>query len=140
MSYISERVAYLDGLAEGLKLKDDDHGKVLAGIIDVLHEIASDLEERDEVQEDVLDSLDELYDSIDDINEYMEAMDEDLTHVEEELFGELDDEDDCCCDDCCDEDCYEVECPHCGETVCFKEAPEGKTFPCPSCSKEIPLE
>ena len=34
MSFISEKVAYLGGLADGLKLKDEGTDKVLRGIID----------------------------------------------------------------------------------------------------------
>ena len=125
---VTEKVAFLKGMMEGMEFQTDSkEGKLIKLMAEIL--------------EDLAQGVTECQDDIDDINEYMEAMDEDLTHVEEELFGEFDDEDDeCCCDECEDEDCYEIECPHCGETVCFKEAPEGKTFPCPSCSKEIPLD
>ncbi len=130
---VTEKVAYLKGLMEGLDFKaDSKEGKIIQMMADILSDLA------DEVMAG--------QDDIDDINEYLEAMDEDLTHVEEEIFGDLlDDEDeDCCCDceDCedCEEDCYEVTCPHCEKVICFEEIPESKVFPCPACGKEIPLD
>lgn len=36
MSFISEKVVYLDGLADGLSLKDEGTDKVLRGIIETL--------------------------------------------------------------------------------------------------------
>ena len=43
---ISEKVAYLEGLAEGLALDTETkEGKLLAAIVDVLGEIAEELEE-----------------------------------------------------------------------------------------------
>ena len=131
MSYISERVAYLDGLAEGLKLKDDDQGKVIAGIIDVLHEIASDLEERDEVQEDVLDALDELYDSVDDIYEFLDEEDEECDSCPRAEWEED--------DDYYEDDGIDVVCPYCHETVVFDEDEflQEDVLVCPNCGKII---
>lgn len=128
---VTEKVAYLKGLMEGLEFDaDTKEGKIIKVMADILEDIALNIEE--------------VEDDIDDINEYLEAVDEDLTNVEEEIFGDLlDDEDMCCCDDCDDceeEDCYEVDCPHCGETICFEEEPGEGSFPCPSCEKEIPLD
>ncbi len=128
---VAEKVAYLQGLMEGQKIdKDTDQGKILHLMAQILGELAEEVTE--------------CQDDIDDINEYLEAVDEDLTTVEEELFGEdfcdCDcEDDDCCCDGCEDDECYEVVCPHCGNAVCFEEEPEGESFPCPSCTKEIPL-
>ena len=129
---VSEKVAYLKGLMEGLDFQaDTKEGKIIKLMADILEDMA----------EEILT----LQDDVDDINEYMEAVDEDLTNVEEELFGEFED-DDCDCDcDCCDcdcdeEECYEVVCPSCENTVCFEEIPENKVFPCPACGKDIPLD
>jgi len=126
---VTEKVAYLKGLMEGLDFQADTKE---AKIIKMMAEILSDLAEE----------VVSLQDDVDDINEYLEAVDEDLTNVEEEIFGDVCDEDDECCCGCdeCDDDCYEVTCPHCGETVCFEEEPEKDSFPCPSCQKDIPLD
>lgn len=131
---VSEKVAFLKGLMEGMELDaDKKEVKVIKLMADVLEDLAGEVTE---VEDDIAD-----------INEYMEAMDEDLTNVEEEIFGdECDDCDcdcDCDCDDCdCDDcdDCYHVDCPSCGKEICFEEVPEGETFTCPSCGKEIPLD
>lgn len=127
---VTEKVAFLKGMMEGLDFKaDSKEGKIIQLMADILSDLA----------EEVVATQDE----IDDINEYLEAVDEDLTNVEEEIFGDVfDDDDECCCGDCdeCEEDCYEVTCPNCGNVVCFEEIPEDKVFPCPSCNKEIPLD
>ena len=52
MSYISEKVAYLDGLADGLAIDDEKQGKLLRGIIDALGAIAEELEEQNEAYDD----------------------------------------------------------------------------------------
>ena len=118
MSYITEKVAYLDGLADGLKLKDEGTDKVLRGIIETLGAIAEELEEQDESIDDLSDCIDGIYDELDDIEDV------------DEYDGELDD------------DFIEVTCPHCGETVYFDEdmidSEDGLI--CPNCSKVIDFD
>lgn len=95
MKNIKERIAYLQGLAQGLDMDESSkEGKVLAGIIDVLGEMA--------------DQLDDIEVAQTDLEEYVESIDEDLYDLEGEFFG--DDPDD---------DMVEVECPKCREIVCF---------------------
>jgi len=125
---VTEKVAYLKGLMEGLDFQaDTKEGKIIQMMADILEDLALEITD--------------LQDDVDDINEYLEAVDEDLTNVEEELFGEdfcdCDDDDCCCCEDCDEEDCYEVTCPHCGNVICFEEEPEQESFLCPACQKEI---
>ena len=77
---ISEKVAYLKGLAEGLALDTESkEGKLIAAIIDVL----------DDMSEALLDLEDELCD----VEEGLDAVSDDLSEVEECLF-ELDDDED----------------------------------------------
>ena len=58
---VSEKVAYLRGLMEGLDIDDDKkEGKMFAAIIDALDEIASDLSDIDEDLEDLTDYVEEL--------------------------------------------------------------------------------
>ena len=77
---ITEKVAYLKGLAEGMELDTEKkEGKLLAAIIDVLDDIALELADMKNDQE-------ELYDGLD-------AVSDDLEDVEDVVFGE-DDEDD----------------------------------------------
>ncbi len=120
MSYISEKVAYLDGLADGMEIEKDPNGKLLKGIIDALGAIAEELEEQSETLDDLSDCIDEVYDEIDSIEEC------------------LDDEDDLFDDD----DFVELECPGCGETIYFDEDMldgEGGMI-CPNCNESIELE
>lgn len=105
MHEIRERVAYLQGLAEGLHLDDTTkEGRVILSIIDVLDEMALQMA-------DVVDAQNELA-------EYVEDVDDDLTsleemHVadeeEEEHLSLLDDGDEICCE--------VIACPECGEPV-----------------------
>ena len=130
MAYLAEQVAYLKGLAEGLKIDDKkDEGKLLIKIIDVLEEMAATVEELDEEALDTSDRLDDIEDCLDDICE------------------DLYDDDDCDCD--CDCDCdydddldfYEVECPSCNEKVYFDEdMMNDETLICPNCSEKIEIE
>lgn len=73
MQDLRSRVAYLQGLAEGLDIDvDSAHGRVLAGVIDVLGDIAEEIEELTEFQGDLA--------------EYVEDMDDDLSSVEDEVY------------------------------------------------------
>ena len=77
---ISEKVAYLKGLAEGLALDTDTkEGKLLTAIIDVL----------DDMAEKFVDLEDELCD----VEDGLDAVSDDLSDVEEALY-ELDDDED----------------------------------------------
>ncbi|EOC99759.1 CD1247 N-terminal domain-containing protein [Caldisalinibacter kiritimatiensis] len=79
MDYLYERISYLRGLAEGLEVDESSkEGKLMLHIIDTL--------------EDLADAVAEVVENQEDLSEYVELMDEDLTDVEDELFGELDEE------------------------------------------------
>jgi len=87
MSYISEKVAYLEGLADGLGIDDDKQGKLLRGIIETLGAIAESLDEQDEALDDLSDCVDDIYDEIDSIDECLFEDDED--DEEEDDFLEI---------------------------------------------------
>ena len=96
---ITEKVAYIKGLLEGLSIDDTKpENKLLKAVIDVLGDIA------DEVNDLKVDS--------ERIEDYLDELDHDLGELETDYY-ELDDDDDdddifdCCgedcdCDDCCD--------------------------------------
>ena len=109
MDFLYEKISYLRGLADGLDVKPDSkEGKLFNALMDVIEEIADGMndivEEQDEVNEylDLMDVIEEIADGMNDIveeqdevNEYLDLLDEDLSTVEEELFGDLEiDEDD----------------------------------------------
>ncbi len=124
---ICEKVSYIKGLAEGLGLDDaTKEGKVLNAIIDVLTDIA---EEIDYIEEDYAE-----------LSEQVDAVDEDLASVEDFIY-EDEDEDGCDCGCCDDDDLYEVECPKCHDVIYLDEdmlAEEGIT--CPNCGTDLEFD
>ena len=124
---ITEKVAYLKGLLEGMELDTEKkEGKLIAAIIDVLDDIALE-------REDMKDYADELGDGLD-------AVSDDLEDVEDIVFGEdEDDEDDFEDED--DEDCYATTCPTCEETIYFDESilEDGEVI-CPNCGEKLEFD
>ena len=150
-----EKAAYLRGLADGVDFdKTTPEGKILAALLDLVSDIADEVEA---INEDIVD-----------LQDYVEELDEDLADVEDFLDEECDgdcetcdcegDCDDCefgdydcdcgcdCCDDDEDYDCdcddmfFEVECPNCHETVCFDETIDPENLMCPSCGEKFTCE
>ena len=145
---ISEKVAYLKGLAEGLNLDVDKskEGKLISVMIGILEEIGL--------------SIEDLEENTVALGEEIDALSDDLSEVEEAVFEE-DDEDedeDCGCgchhhhgqDEDEDEDeedededdsldFIEYECPHCGASVYYDQSAFdlSEEHPCPSCGKEL---
>ena len=64
---ISEKVAYLKGLAEGLKLDEETkEGKLIAGIIDVLDAMAEEFADVESEIVDLEDGLDAVSEDLSD--------------------------------------------------------------------------
>ena len=124
---LTEKVAHLKGLMEGLDINDSTkEGKVLKYIADILEDMAL--------------SVCDLEDETDTLNQYIEEIDEDLGMLEDDFYEDYDD-DDCDCDCCCDDDdiCefYEVTCPSCGEPVYIDDSIDPSRVICPSCNAEF---
>ncbi len=139
---VSEKVAYLKGLADGLGVKDStNEGKLMLAVIDVLEAMAYDIEAVDAHAKD-------LSDSISDINEDMEYLEDlcigDMDDDDEELDDDSDDDVSCtgCCGSCGgDEQEYEVTCPKCGETITvFEEDLDFGSIRCPKCDAELEFD
>ena len=113
---VTEKVAYIKGLVDGLDLDaKKDEVKVIKAIIDLLDDMAMSVSDLEEGLDVVCDQVDEI--------------DEDLSDLETYVY-ECDD-DDCFCDD---DDCYEIECPNCGETICVDDVIlEDGSIDCPNC-------
>lgn len=138
MNYLRERVAYLKGLADGMKLDTStNEGRLLKAVLDVLDDIALAVDDIEETQEQLSEQVDEI--------------DEDLAEIENLLYDVDDDEEEYCDDDDEDyddedededeEELVALECPLCGETVNLEDAfIRGNTVLCPHCSKEIEIE
>ena len=155
---ISEKVAYLKGLADGLGLdKDCKQDKLIGALIVVLDTIAQDIEN---LEENALD-----------LGEEIDAISEDLADVERIVFDEFDEyedydeyDDECCCghddyesDSCCgghhhhdggcccghhdDSVLYEVTCPACDNTITIdEEVLSLKTIQCPNCGETLEFD
>lgn len=131
---ITEKLAYIKGLAEGLSLDDSKpEVKVINAIIDLLDDIAYSVQD-----------MEELYD---DLSGQVEEIDQDLAEVEDELYGndddDFDDYDDFD-DEFYDDDdnvFYEVTCDSCGKKLNVSEDVllEGE-IACPNCGETLEFD
>ncbi len=124
----AEKIAYLKGLMDGLKLDEQsDTAKLFAAVTDVLASLS-------EAVDDIDTGLCELSDQVDEI-------DEDLGDLEEWVYSddEEDEDDDCDCCDCCE--CYSVTCPNCGEEFELDDCDldDGEVF-CPNCNEKLEFD
>ena len=119
---ITEKVAYVKGLVQGLNLDEEkSEVKVLLKVIELLDDLSL--------------SVSDLEDAYDDIVDQMDAIDEDLCMLEEDFYEEENDNSDE------DEVFYEVTCPTCNETVCVSEPVilEGQ-IECPGCGQNLEFD
>lgn len=118
MMTITEKVAYLKGLAEGVKLDEStNEGKLITKMIDVLDDIAL--------------TVSDLEDSLAEIGQQVDEIDDDLSAIEEEWYDE--DEE--------DGDIWEVECPKCGDTICVdSDMLEEGSINCPGCGENLEFD
>ena len=121
---ISEKVAYLKGLAEGLNLDTEKskEGKLISVMIGILEEIGL--------------SIEDLEENAQALGEEIDVLSDDLADVESEVFGEDEDED----GEDYDDDWFEVECPNCEEPLIIddKALAEG-VVQCPNCETKFSL-
>lgn len=123
----NESAAYLKGLFEGLAIDPKSpEGKLFDAAINAISALS--------------DKVEELSAKLHDMGEYVEDMDDDLSAVEEAVFGEEDDEDDDDEDEDGDDQYYEITCPKCGETICFDDSLEGDELTCPACGEHLELD
>lgn len=133
MQYISNKVAYLKGLCEGLNLKSaSKEGEILVQVLDVL--------------DDISDALDGVSQAQNDLQSYVEEIDDDMTDLEDYVIGFDDDDDvfftsdDDEADPADDDDLYEVECPACGHIYLTDfDSFEADDVICPKCNTKFTL-
>ena len=120
---ISEKVAYLKGLAEGLDLDTtkSKEGKLISVMIGILEELAMSVED---LEENALN-----------LGEEIDVLSDDLADVEEVVFDEDEETEDY------DDDWFEVECPTCGADILVDDASlaDGEVE-CPSCGTRYAME
>ena len=143
---ISEKVAYLKGLAKGLDIgTDSKEGKLFEVVLEILDDIAVNLSEIEDNALDLGDEIDQLSDDL--------AVLEDIVYDDDEEEDEEDDEDDCKCD--CDDNCscgcggdedefplfFEVTCPSCENTITIDEDVLNLgTIQCPNCGEMLEFD
>lgn len=123
MGYLSEKIAYIKGLCDGLDIEGEKTGRVLSAVIEALEEAAGEIEELSAHQRGIADRLEDVEDELDDM-----ICGGDFTDI-----GDWDGE----------EEEYSFQCPDCGEMVYFDpemlESDE-EYIVCPNCKKKIELE
>ena len=125
---ITENAAYLKGLFDGYEIDaNTKEGKIISKMLDLMSDMA--------------DKITALEADNKELHEYVEELDQDLGEVEEDLYFSDDDEEEYEDDDDYDEDSeeefYEIECPSCGEKVCFDDSIDPDDLVCPACGEKI---
>lgn len=123
---ITEKAAYIKGLFDGYEIDTSKkEGKIISEMLTLIADMA------DEISALKADNRD--------LHEYVEELDHDLGELEEEIyFGDDYDEDEDYEDyDEEDSDYYEIECPSCGEIVCFDDSLEDDELVCPACGELV---
>ena len=119
---ISEKVAYLKGLAEGLNLDTEKskEGKLISVMIGILEELAMSVED---LEENALN-----------LGEEIDVLSDELADVEGVVYDEEEDED-------YDDDWFEVECPTCGADILVDsdDLANGEVE-CPGCGARYAME
>lgn len=124
---ISEKVAYLKGLAEGLNLDTEKskEGKLISVMIGILEEIGL--------------SIEDLEENTQALGEEIDVLSDDLPDVEDVVFDEDEDEDED--DEDYDDDWFEVECPTCEEPLVIDDkALADGMIQCPNCHDKFALD
>ena len=147
---ITEKSAYIKGLAEGLGLDTaKPEGKVISALLELVSELSAKVAELEKETQT--------------LNDYIEEIDEDLGFVEDIVYDDEEDEDDdfddddddddfecdLDCEHCCHpEDCEGDEdddeegfrclmCPSCNEKIYFDESIDPADLICPACGKAV---
>ena len=127
---ISEKVAYIQGLYDGLGLDGEKSGeaRILSELLDVMKEVGQRLDGVDTILDSFDEELDALGDSVADLEEAVFDDEE-----EDEGFTGFEDEDD-------EEDFFEIPCPTCGEDlVVDDETLAAGVVDCPACGGKFAL-
>ena len=130
---ILEKVAYMKGLAEGLGLDTKSkEGKLLTVMIDILDDIALELQDIRDDQSEMEECLDAVSDDLSDVESYIYEMDGEYEDEDDEDEDEDGDE---------DEEVYETTCPNCEEEIFFDETIlEDGFVECPNCGEKLEFD
>lgn len=123
---LTEKVAYLKGLAEGMDLQPEasKESKLIAAMMDILEDMALTIS-------DIEDDVDELSDALDVISDDLEDVE---NIVFDEDFEDDDEEED-------DEDFFEVRCPSCNnELIIDEDILAMGEITCPNCGEKLQFD
>lgn len=126
MSSLSDRVSYIKGLAEGLKLDTEtNEGKLIEKMLELLKDLTEEVEA--------------LRSDYDELDEYVEAIDSDLSDLEDLIFDEEDGEEEDDEEEEDDDNLVEYTCPHCGEEMTFEvdSFDFDEDYLCPNCHQPL---
>ena len=131
---ITEKTAYLKGLADGLGVDPQSkEGKLWSALNDLLCDIAHELENLHETDRGQAQALDGLADEVSLLEDICDGMDE---RDYEKTDGE-DDDDDLSYDGVV----YDATCPVCGEEISFDEDTlETGSIQCPKCGETLEFD
>ena len=118
---ISEKVAYLKGLAEGLNLDTEKskEGKLISVMIGILEEVGL--------------SIEDLEENAQALGEEINVLSDDLADVESAVYDEEDED--------YDDDWFEVDCPTCEEPLIVDDKALAEGFiQCPNCGSKYSLD
>ena len=125
---ISEKVAYLKGLAGGLNLDTEKskEGKLISVMIGILEEVGL--------------SIEDLEENAQALGEEIDVLSDDLADVESVVFEDEDEDDEDESEDY-DDDWFEVECPTCEEPLIIDDKALADGFiQCPNCQSKFSLD
>ncbi len=148
-----EKAMYLKGLCDGVDLdKTTKEGKLIAALLDMVTEMAAEMDDMQAEICEVKDYCEELDEDLGTVEEVLLDIDEDDEDYEDEDF-----DDDFECDgNCagCDFDCdlddddmfdedeeddeyFEVVCPACGDVINFDSSIDPENLLCPNCGEKF---
>ncbi|MBQ7820849.1 MAG: hypothetical protein IJ391_01010 [Clostridia bacterium] len=134
---LTEKVAYLKGLIEGLQIDESKpENKIIKAMVDVIDDLAltvTDLEDEVDALDEYIEEIDDDLAAIEDIA-YEDDDYEDDEDVEDDEFEEWDED-----DDEEDSEFYEVMCPHCGEVVYLDDDIDPTCVTCPACINKFDI-
>ena len=150
-----EKAMYLKGLCDGVDLdKTTKEGKLIAALLDMVTEMAAEMDDMQAEICEVKDYCEELDEDLGTVEEVLLDIDDDDEDYEDEDF---DDDDDFGCDGNCagcdydcgideddlfdededDEDYFEVVCPACGDVINFDSSIDPENLLCPNCGEKF---
>ena len=135
---ITEKTAYLKGLADGLGLDPQSkEGKLWSALNDLLGDIAHELEDLRATDLGQAEALDSLADEVSFLDELCSVEDEDDDDEDESNTGNEDDDEELSYDGVI----YDATCPVCGEEISFdEETLEAGSIQCPNCGETLEFD